>query len=67
MNATRVLTKEIDDVISFYSSPLKKIMSAGVENKSFHQRYPFYDVKEYKEVDMFEAGILDTAKGIKML
>jgi chaperonin GroEL (HSP60 family) len=24
-----------------------------------------YDVKEYKEVDMFEAGILDTAKGIK--
>jgi hypothetical protein len=41
--------------------------NAGVENKSFHQRYPFYDVKEYKEVDMFEAGILDTAKGIKML
>jgi chaperonin GroEL (HSP60 family) len=37
--------------------------NAGVENKSFHQRYPF-DVKEYKEVDMFEAGILDTAKGI---
>jgi hypothetical protein len=31
--------------------------NAGVENKSFHQRYPFgYDVKEYKEVDMFEAG-----------
>ena len=28
--------------------------------------YPFgYDVKEYKEVNMFEAGILDTAKGIK--
>jgi chaperonin GroEL (HSP60 family) len=40
--------------------------NAGVENKSFHQRYPIgYDVKEYKEVDMFEAGILDTAKGIK--
>jgi chaperonin GroEL (HSP60 family) len=41
--------------------------NAGVENKSF-QRYPIgYDVKEYKEVDMFEAGILDTAKGIKTL
>jgi chaperonin GroEL (HSP60 family) len=68
MNATRVLTKEIDDVSSLPFA-LKKIMSnAGVENKSFHQRYPFgYDVKEYKEVDMFEAGILDTAKGIKML
>jgi len=27
--------------------------------------YPIgYDVKKYKEVDMFEAGILDTAKGI---
>jgi chaperonin GroEL len=68
MNATRVLTKEIDDVSSrSILAPLKKIMSnAGVENKSFHQRYPFgYDVKEYKEVDMFEAGILDTAKGIK--
>lgn len=28
--------------------------------------YPFgYDVKEYKEVDMFEVGIVDTLKGIK--
>lgn len=28
--------------------------------------YPMgYDVKEYKEVNMFDAGILDTAKGVK--
>ena len=28
--------------------------------------YPIgYDVKEYKEVDMFESGIIDTLKGIK--
>ncbi len=68
MNANRILTKEIDDVTSnSILSPLKKIMSnAGVENVSFHGSYPMgYDVKEYKEVNMFDAGIIDTAKGVK--
>lgn len=54
-------------------APLLKILSnAGIDaikEKFFTQsmtKYPIgYDVKEYKQVDMFEAGILDTAKGIK--
>jgi chaperonin GroEL (HSP60 family) len=43
-------------------------MSNAGKKINLFQRYPIgYDVKEYKEVDMFEAGILDTAKGIKTL
>jgi chaperonin GroEL len=47
-------------------APFMKIMSnAGKGNEPFGN-YPMgYDVKEYKEVDMFEVGILDTAKGVK--
>jgi chaperonin GroEL len=58
---------ELDNVTTFsIGAPLTKILSnAGVENITFKE-YPFgYDVKEYKEVNMFDAGILDTAKGVK--
>jgi hypothetical protein len=40
-------------------------MSNGLKINLFIKDIHLYDVKEYKEVDMFEAGILDTAKGIK--
>jgi len=51
-------------------SPFYKIMeNAGIDaskNQMVGKNYPFgYDVKEYKEVNMFDAGILDTAKGVK--
>lgn len=48
-------------------APLNKILSnAGINTDLNLGDYPMgYDVKEYKEVDMFEAGILDTAKGVK--
>lgn len=50
-------------------APFLKILSnAGIEAFSPNEikEYPIgYDVKEYKEVNMFDAGILDTVKGIK--
>lgn len=48
-------------------APFSKIMSnANAFWDSWTSEYPIgYDVKEYKVVNMFEAGILDTAKGIK--
>lgn len=65
---------ELDEV-SKYSllSPFKKILAnAGKDlapdtaNGHVIGEYPIgYDVKEYKEVNMFDAGILDTVKGIK--
>jgi chaperonin GroEL len=62
---------KLADVIDVVTSqclfaPFDKIMSnAGKKDITFGD-YPMgYDVKEYKEVNMFEAGILDTAKGIK--
>jgi len=48
-------------------APFAKIMfNASIDPSSKPlPNYPIgYDVKKYKEVDMFEAGILDTAKGI---
>ena len=53
------------------SSPLNKILSnAGIDKAKFSlkgsAKYPQgYDVKEYKEVNMFDAGIIDTVKGVK--
>jgi len=58
---------ELDEVTTLsIGAPLTKILSnAGLQNITFKE-YPFgYDVKDYKEVNMFDAGILDTAKGIK--
>ncbi|MES2864079.1 MAG: TCP-1/cpn60 chaperonin family protein [Bacteroidota bacterium] len=60
---------DLDEVISLtLLSPINKILSNAsakwdnVENC----KYPIgYDVKDYKEVNMFEAGIIDTAKGVK--
>lgn len=64
--------KEVDglDFVTATSitAPLIKIMeNASVKwEPKIVQEYPMgYDVKEYKEVNMFEAGILDTAKGVK--
>lgn len=54
-------------------APLKKILSnASIDidkDKPFKgsMKYPIgYDVKEYKEVNMFDAGIIDTVKGLKV-
>lgn len=63
-------TIQIDNVTkeSIVAPFLKILSNAGIEAFSPNEikEYPIgYDVKEYKEVDMFEAGILDTAKGIK--
>jgi chaperonin GroEL len=51
-------------------APFSKIMANanafwGVGDIAEYKYPTGYDVKEYKEVNMFEAGILDTAKGIK--
>lgn len=50
-------------------APFNKIMSnanAIWEPSVPEFKYPIgYDVKDYREVNMFEAGILDTAKGVK--
>lgn len=49
-------------------APLIRIMqnASSTWEPKITQEYPMgYDVKEYKEVDMFEAGIIDTAKGVK--
>ena len=47
-------------------APFKKIISnAGCSNVEIADYPNGYDVKDYKEVNMFDAGILDTAKGIK--
>jgi len=57
------ITKE-----SIVAPYLKIIDNAGCTPKGPDSipKYPFgYDVKEYKEVNMFDAGILDTAKGVK--
>jgi len=58
---------DIDEVTkTVIQAPILKIHSnAGVSVPELG-KYPMgYDVKGYKEVDMFEAGILDTAKGVK--
>jgi len=59
---------DLDNVSSLsVVAPLNKILSnAGITDDLGLGKYPMgYDVKEYKEVNMFDAGILDTAKGIK--
>lgn len=57
------------DMVTYKSldAPIEKILSnASAEGKFDGSEYPNgYDVKEYAHVNMFEAGILDTAKGIK--
>lgn len=59
---------DLDTVTSeSIQAPFKKIISnAGCTELIEIADYPNgYDVKDYKEVNMFEAGILDTAKGVK--
>ena len=67
-SASIELLGDIDDVTKdCLYAPFTKIMTnAGVLPTISFGNYPMgYDVKEYKEVNMFDAGILDTAKGIK--
>ncbi len=52
------------------TAPIKKIFdNAGLKNYSLSsedaKKNKGFDVKDYENVDMFEAGIIDTAKGIK--
>lgn len=61
---------ELDlDMVSYKAidAPIKKILSNASANDLFNgTEYPIgYDVKEYEHVNMFDAGILDTAKGVK--
>lgn len=59
-NAGKIINIEEESEI-YKEKPLGHIIT----NPKFPS-YPIgYDVKEYKEVNMFDAGILDTAKGIK--
>ena len=46
-------------------APMNKILSNANAVYSFVEYPKGYDVKEYKEVNMFEVGIVDTLKGIK--
>jgi chaperonin GroEL (HSP60 family) len=52
-------------------SPISKIISNAAKSADDvwigkMYKYPTgYDVKDYKIVNMFDAGILDTAKGVK--
>ena len=59
----------LDDVTSTsIQAPFLKIISnAGCKvSEATCADYPMgYDVKEYKEVNMFDAGIIDTVKGVK--
>lgn len=59
----------LDDVTSTsIQAPFLKIISnAGCKvSEATCADYPIgYDVKEYKEVNMFDAGIIDTVKGVK--
>jgi len=66
------LELDLDEVSSkSVLAPILKILSnAGWDKTDLlgkgDMKYPIgYDVKEYKEVNMFDAGILDTAKGVK--
>lgn len=64
-NAARL---ELDSVTSIaIVAPINKILSnAGIDYDLGLGEYPNgYDVKDYQHVNMFEAGILDTAKGVK--
>ena len=66
------LKKEIDEVTMLsLRMPISKILeNAGKEYADISSKihdYPMgYDVKEYKEVNMFNAGIIDTVKGLKV-
>lgn len=48
-------------------APIEKILSnASADGRFDGTEYPNgYDVKEYQHINMFDAGIIDTAKGIK--
>lgn len=50
------------------TAPFDKIMeNANCKNIALKNGYPFgYDVKNYQEVDMFKAGIIDTVKGVSV-
>lgn len=60
---------ELDNVTDeSINSPVKKILSnAGVKNfGDTFDKYPMgYDVREFKEVNMFEFGIVDATKVVK--
>jgi chaperonin GroEL len=57
------------DTVTYKSldAPIQKILSNADKVGVFDgSEYPMgYDVKDYKHTNMFDAGILDTAKGIK--
>lgn len=66
------LSNELDEVTRLsLRMPISKILeNAGKEYADISEKihtYPMgYDVKEFKEVDMFEVGIIDTVKGLKV-
>ncbi len=67
-----MMTLELEEVTSnALLDPMRKIISNSGKSAADvwigrKYKYPLgYDVKNYEVVDMFEAGIIDTAKGIK--
>lgn len=59
---------DLDDITTLsVIAPLNKILqNAGVDKTLHLKDYPFgYDVKEFKEVNMIEAGIVDSKKAMK--
>lgn len=70
-NASQLL--ELDEVTKqTVLAPIAKILSNAGITEPFHKDLSDdknftkgYDVKDFKDVDMFEAGIIDTVKGVK--
>jgi chaperonin GroEL len=69
LSAWDILEYVLDNVtLQSIRAPFDKIMSNAnaIWQDDIKDVYPTgYDVKDYKVVNMFDAGILDTAKGIK--
>lgn len=66
LNATQDVLNLDEITLKSIIAPFDKILNnANCDNKTLSNRYPFgLDVKNRKEVNMIDAGIIDTAKGI---
>jgi len=67
LECSKVLFDDLDDVSGIsLRTPFLKILSNASIKLEGTPKYPIgYDVKEFKEINMFDAGIVDSAKAIK--